>query len=387
MLNMPSHRVLIRNRKPQTQVINSLPPDRVSAIRDFHRKLPGYQPTPTMQSAALASSLGVGAVSIKVENSRFGLPAFKMLGASWAAYNALCERLGFAPEWGTVDDLKATLASHALDKLTLVAATDGNHGRAVARTAKWFGLSANIYVPHDMAEARIAAIRSEGAAVTVIDGTYDDAVNATARLADPDTLVVSDTSWEGYEQIPAWVIEGYATMFAEVEADLALRGIAPPDCIAVQAGVGALAASVMSYFGSKGDTTFALVEPISADCVYQSLVQGELAYVPGPHTSIMAGLNCGVASALALPTLEACVDVAVGISDEFARDAVYDLWHVCGIEAGESGAAGLAGLYALLKTADAEAARSHLNLSPSSHILIIVTEGATDRAAFDATIR
>lgn len=381
------HRLLIRDRKPQTQNINALTSEKVSAIGDFHRKLPGYAPTATVNSAALASSLGAGRVSIKVENSRFGLPAFKMLGASWAAYNALCERLGFVPEWETVDDLKTALNS--LGHLTLVAATDGNHGRAVARMAKWVGLKANIYVPHDMAEARIAAIRSEGAAVTIIDGTYDDAVKATATasLNDLDMLVVSDTSWEGYERIPSWVIEGYATMFAEVETDLEQEGIEPPDCIAVQAGVGALAASVMGYFGPKGDTTFALVEPISADCVYQSLRQGKLAYVPGPHTSIMAGLNCGVASALALTTLDAYVDVAVGISDDFARDAIRDLWNLCGIEAGESGAAGLAGLYALLKTDDAEAARTHLRLSPSSHVLIIVTEGATNRATFDAVIR
>lgn len=378
------HRVLLRDRQQSEQRINTLNPQRVSAIRDFHRKLPGYQPTPTVQSSALASSLGMGTVSVKVENSRFGLPAFKMLGASWAAYSALCERLGFEPEWHTVDDLKAALTP--LGRLTLVAATDGNHGRAVARMAKWLGLSANIYVPHDMAEARINAIRSEGAAVTIINGTYDDAVNATANLTDPDTLVVSDTSWEGYERIPAWVIEGYATMFAEVEADLEQRGIQPPNCIAVQAGVGALAASVTGYFAPKRDTSFVLAEPISADCVYQSLSQGRLAVVPGPHTSIMAGLNCGLASPLALPTLETYVDAAVAIADDYARDAVYDLWHLCDIEAGESGAAGLAGLYALLKTDDAGAACTHLKLSPSSHILVIVTEGATNRAAFEAVI-
>lgn len=382
--DQPTHRVLFRKRQPQPDSAHTLTSERIHTIQDFHRKLPGYAPTPTVQSDALAAALGVKTVSIKVENARFGLPAFKMLGASWATYQALCERLGFEPEWRNVDDLRNAL--QPLGALTLAAATDGNHGRAVARTAKWFGLGAKIYVPHDMAEARMNAIRSEGAEVMIVNGSYDDAVNMTAALTDPQTLVISDTSWEGYERIPAWVIEGYSTMLAEVEADLQAKALGSPECIAVQAGVGALAASVMGYFGGQNAATFVCVEPITADCVYQSLDQGEMAFVPGPHTSIMAGLNCGVASRLAMPVLAAYVDAAVGISDHYARDAVYDLWHRCGVEAGESGAAGLAGLYALLKTTDAEKAREYLHITPSSHILVLVTEGATHRAAFEATI-
>jgi diaminopropionate ammonia-lyase len=172
----------------------------------FHRKLPGYTPTPLVAAPGVAAKLGVKQVWVKDESNRLGLPAYKILGASWAAYRALDMRFGpFAP-WEMLPELAAQLLPFS--PLTLVAATDGNHGRAVARTAQWLGVGAHILVPHDMAPARREAIESEGAWVTVVDGLYDEAVEVSARLADDAHLVISDTSWEGYERIPAWVIEG-----------------------------------------------------------------------------------------------------------------------------------------------------------------------------------
>ena len=186
----------------------------------FHRKLPGYGPTPLVAAPGVAAKLGVGQVWVKDESHRLGLPAYKILGASWAAYRALDERYGPFTPWETLPDLAAQLLPSA--PLTLVAATDGNHGRAVARMAKWLGVGAHILVPRDMAQARRQAIESEGAQVTVVNGSYDEAVEASARLADDAHLVISDTSWEGYEHIPAWVIEGYATIFQEIDAQLAV---------------------------------------------------------------------------------------------------------------------------------------------------------------------
>jgi diaminopropionate ammonia-lyase len=191
---------------------------------------------------ALAEAAGVGRVLVKDESSRMGLPAFKILGASWATYRVLCDRLGDEPEWATPDDLAAVVADR-LGPLRLVAATDGNHGRAVARMAKLLGLSATILVPDGTAPARIGGIAAEGAEVTVVPGTYDDAVAESAAMASDRDLVISDTSWPGYEDPPRSVIAGYATIFAELEAQLGGAGGAVLDLAMVPLGVGALGAS------------------------------------------------------------------------------------------------------------------------------------------------
>jgi pyridoxal-phosphate dependent enzyme len=168
---------------------------------DFHRRLPEYAATPLVDAPGLAGALGVGKVWVKDESWRLGLPAFKILGASWAVYRALEQRSGGIGEWGDVEELRGRLAP--LLPLTLAAATDGNHGRAVARMARMLGLGARIFVPADMAPARIEAIRSEGAEVLVVRGTYDEAVARSAEEADGRCLVISDTSWPGYEDVDA----------------------------------------------------------------------------------------------------------------------------------------------------------------------------------------
>jgi diaminopropionate ammonia-lyase len=176
----------------------------------FHRRLPGYAPTRVVDAPELADELGLAQVFVKDESERLGLPSFKILGASWAVYRLLVGRLGHEPEWRSLDELRAGLAP--LGPLTFVAATDGNHGRAVAHMARLLGYGARVLVPAGTAAARIEAIESEGAPVTVVDGTYDDAVRASAALAADDVLVVSDTSWEGYTEVPRTVIAGYATI-------------------------------------------------------------------------------------------------------------------------------------------------------------------------------
>ncbi|HWK27821.1 MAG TPA: pyridoxal-phosphate dependent enzyme, partial [Solirubrobacter sp.] len=231
----------------------------------FHRTLPGYAPTPLVDAPAAAAALGVARVLVKDESARLGMPSFKILGASWATYRAL------ARDGETLDNLRARLGG----RLELVAATDGNHGRAVARMATLLGLSAHILVPHDMVGARREAIAGEGARVTVVEGGYDDAVAASAALADADHVVISDTSWPGYEQVPAWVIEGYATIGAELDAQLA----APPDVVAAQAGVGAFAAALTAHFRPQGATIVA-VEPDHAACVIASAEAGRIVTVP-----------------------------------------------------------------------------------------------------------
>jgi diaminopropionate ammonia-lyase len=301
-------------RTPLAQRLAPAPPP--SGPLTFHRSLPGYAPTPLVEAPAAARALGVERVLVKDESSRFGLPSFKVLGASWATHRAVAA-LGERPP-----------------HLTLTCATDGNHGRAVAWMARQLGAGAVVFVPAAMVPARRAAIAAEGARVEVVDGTYDDAVERAAALAGPDTLVIQDTAWPGYETVPAWVVDGYSTIGAEIDAE--------PDLVAVQIGVGSFAAAMVRRFAGA---RMVGVEPVAAACALASVEAGELAEVPGPHDSVMAGLNCGRPSPLAWPVISGGIEAFAAVSDDRARAAVALLARD-GIGAGESGAAGLAGLLA-----------------------------------------
>lgn len=351
-----------------------------------HRKLPGYAVTPLTSCPGLAAQLAVREVWVKDESSRLGLPSFKMLGASYAAYRALTERLGHDVAWDDIGDLRAALA--ALRPFTLAAATDGNHGRAVARMARLLGFVCAIYVPEGTVTARIAAIESEGARVTVVHGDYDAAVRRSAEDAGEKCLVISDTSWPGYTRTPTWVIEGYSTIFAEVADQLAAAGAAEPDVVAIPVGVGALAAATVRHFKSEtaAASPFLIgVEPASANCVMRSLGAGRLTAVPGPHASIMAGLNCGTPSEVAWPFVSAGFDAMIAIDDEYARRAMRGL-AAEGITAGETGAAALGGLLAVTDGTAPAAHAKTLGLRADASVLLICTEGATDPEAWEQIV-
>ena len=349
----------------------------------FHQRLDGYAATPLIDSPEIARVLGVGGVLLKVEAQRLDLPAFKILGASWAIYRALEACLpGLCDAWKTFDELIARTSP--LQPLTLAAATDGNHGRAVAHMARRFGFAARIYVPAGTARARIEGIASEGAHVEVVDGTYDEAVARSAQDASERCLVISDTSWPGYEDVPRWVMDGYSTIFWEVDDELARRGERGPDLVAVQTGVGALAAAVVNHYRQPGrhpQPAILSVEPLCAACLLSAMEAGEIVTVPGPHDSIMAGLNCGRVSIVAWPILAAGVDAFIAISDERAREAMR-LLGKCGVVAGETGAAGLAGLLELLTGPDRARHRATLHLDETTRVLILITEGATDPKSY-----
>jgi diaminopropionate ammonia-lyase len=332
---------------------STLAPGDTDAPPRFHRGLPGYEPTPLIDSPELADEWGVGHVLLKFERERFGLPAFKFLGVSWAAQRLL----GDGPhEPG----------------LELVAATDGNHGRAVARVARQRGLGARILVPAGTAQARIDAIESEGATVDVVDGSYDDAVRLSAELAGERRLVLSDTSWPGYEEVPGWVIEGYATIFDEVDE----QAPAAVDVAIVPIGVGALAAAAARHYA--GRAVLAGVEPTTAACVLESARAGRITEVPGPHPSIMAGLNAGLPSLVAWPLVSGAFDVLSAVEDDVAVEGTRRL-AALGLEVGEvsGGAAGAAAR--LLADGDA---REALGADEGSTVLVLLTEGVTDPDAY-----
>lgn len=359
---------------------------------EFHRRLPGYAPTPLIEAKSVARQLGVGKLWVKDESSRIGLPSFKILGASWATYEALSRLPGTQlRSWEKITELADQFAP--LRPLTLVAATDGNHGRAVARMAALLGLEALIFVPDDMAQARRSAIVAEGARVVTVQGSYDDAVRLSAEAAGTDTrkLVISDTSWPGYEQTPRDVIAGYSTIFREIDADLERRGEDAPDLVIVQIGVGALAAAVVQHYRSadiediKRRPLIVGVEPVGADCLLQSMMRGRISEVPGPHLSIMAGLNCGLPSEVAWPLVSQGTDLFLAIEDERSRQAIHALARE-DITAGETGAAGVGGLIELLSGEQTELFRSLLRIGETTKVLAICTEGATDPASYQAIL-
>ena len=379
MNSFPVIRVLINERVSAR--LQGGPPGRQAM--DFHRRLPDYAPTPLISLPPIAGKLGIGEILLKDESLRLGLPAFKVLGASWALWKVLASKFSLKlSEWGAIEELKALVQSHK--PLRLTTATDGNHGRGVARMAALLGLEARIFVPRGTAPARIEALQSEGAEVTVVDGSYDDAVMEASLFQDEWTLLIQDTSRQGDETVNRWIIEGYSTMFWEIEDALTERGISAPDIIIVQIGVGSLAAAVVSHFkmGNRVKHPRIIgVEPIAADCALKAVEAGEIVSLPGRQHSIMAGLNCGTIASAAFPLLRDGIDGFIAVEDEWSRRALR-LLAENGFSTSESGAAGLAGLLALLEHPEAESARRHLNLSRNTRVMLLMTEGVTDPDGF-----
>ena len=339
-----------------------------SAAR-FHRAQPNYQPTPLVSLPANARELGIRELLVKDESSRMGLNAFKITGVAYAI-DRLRER-GALPE--------ASI---------LACATDGNHGRAVARVAREMKLDAKVYMHKGAAFARVQAIRDEGSEVVIVDGNYDDAVRTVARDAqEHGWVVISDTSWPGYEQIPRDIMAGYTILMAEA----ASQWSAMPDVVLIQAGVGGLAAAVLSWLLQEyGDKRPFVVccEPDRAACVLESLRAGCPVKLEGSLNTIMAGLSCGVVSSLAWPILKDALDACVAIRDEACAAAMRKLAHPSAgdppLAAGESGACGIAALAVILGEDEFRAVREDLHLNSKSRVFVINTEGITDPESYRA---
>ncbi|MFG0330061.1 MAG: diaminopropionate ammonia-lyase [Phycisphaerales bacterium] len=357
--------------------------------REFHDRLPDAAPTPLREAVMLRDRLNLGAVLVKDESWRFGLPAFKALGASWAVYRLLEQARGRPFEyWTSLGALRAQIA--ALGPRTLITATDGNHGRGVARVARWFGFEAIVYMPRDTAASRVRAIESEGATVDVIEGDYDEAVRRASAIASEldDAWLVQDTAFDGYREIPAWIVDGYSTMFHEIDDELRARNEAPPDLVIVQVGVGSLAMAALRHFKSRerdGAAPVVLsVEPGPLGCALESIRRGEATSTPDPQ-SIMAGMNCGTLSIDAWPLLRDGLDGCLSIDDDRAREGMRHLAQD-GVVSGETGAAGAGALFALVESDEAAPLREAFAIGPETRALILSTEGATDPESYRAIV-
>ena len=349
------------------------------ALLAFHRSLPGYAPTPLVPLDSLAAELGVANVWLKDETQRIGLPSFKIMGASWAVAAAIARHL-------TLDslDLGSLRASLSGSGVQLCAATDGNHGRAVARMARLLGVPCRIFVPAGLAEDRIASIASEGAEVVRGTHTYDPTVMEAADWAASErALLIQDTSWSGYEEVPRQIVLGYDTILREVDDELRLRGFGTPTLVMAQAGVGSFASAVVAHYGSGDDRPqFVSIEPDSADCVAASIQEGLPTEAAGHLDSIMAGLNCGVVSELAWPILRDGLGAAVTIDDDGAREGMRELAQA-GVSAGECSGAAVGGLRLLLSDARW---RERLGITSESCVLVFATEGVTEPSTYTSIV-
>lgn len=370
----------------QTQAAFSgaLTPEGFLAAKQEISSWTNYAFTPLESLDLLSDNLGVGSIYYKNEASRFGLGSFKALGGAYAVANLLKRELknaGICDE-PTYDQLVSPENKSFFSQIVITCATDGNHGRSVAWGCQRFGCQCVIYIHATVSQSRQEAIEAYGAKVVRVPGNYDDAV----RQADADAkkygrYVVSDTSYEGYTDVPKDVMQGYTVMVDEAVQQLP-DGIVPTH-VFIQGGVGGLAAAVAAqlwqHYGDQRPT-FIVVEPTNADCLYQSAVNGKPTVVHGELDTLMAGLACGEVSILAWDILKNAVPYFARVTDQAAVDCMRLLANqsLCSyhpIEAGESAVAGLSGLILMGQDLDA---RQKLQLNQESHILLIGSEGATD---------
>lgn len=354
-------------------------------VRRFHRSFPMYAPTPLAALPETAKMLGIGEIYVKDESHRFGLNAFKVLGGSYAMGNILAKQLGKPLSETGYDVLTAPETRKTLGDITFITATDGNHGRGVAWTANTLGQKSVVHMPKGSAEERLNNIRACGAHADIIDGNYDDAVRLSRKEAEENGwVIVQDTSWEGYEEIPAWIMEGYCTMGLEAYEQLPQT----PTHIFLQAGVGSMAGAIAALFSSiykENRPRMIIVEPNNADCFYRTAKadDGNLHAVTGDMQTIMAGLACGEPCHLAWEILKDCADHFIAFPDWAAAKGMRILGNPLGrddrVISGESGASAFGCMAAILTEPELAEMKEELALTETSRVLFFSTEGATDR--------
>ncbi|HML38273.1 MAG TPA: diaminopropionate ammonia-lyase [Bacillota bacterium] len=394
-------------REPINWTLNNMPPsehekslallnaEEIKKVRAFHKSFPQYSETPLVKLENLSNRLGLKGFYLKDESYRFGLNAFKVLGGSYAVGKYIAQRLGKDISEISYETLISPETKAKVGDITFYTATDGNHGRGVAWAANKLGQKAVVCMPVGSSLTRLENIRSEGAEATITDMNYDDAVRYVNSLAekDPNGVMVQDTAWPGYEEIPSWIMQGYSTMASEADEQLKAYGAGRPTHIFVQAGVGSFAGAVQGYFanayGADCPVT-TVVEASAADCIYRSAKEDKLIPVGGDLTTIMAGLACGEACTISWEILKnkarAFVSSPDWVSAYGMRMLGAPLRGDTQVISGESGAVG-AGLVAAIMEDDAnKELREALGLGKDSVVLVFSSEGDTDPGKYSQIV-
>ena len=384
------HVQMIRNdHVDMTAIPAFLSKDATENVRRFHHSVKGYAPTPLVSLEDYATAHGVRAVLVKDESPRFGLNAFKGAGSIYAVARVVCEELNIDPAEATLELFSQSPYKEKIAEMVFITTTDGNHGKGVSWAAGLLGAKSYVYMPAGTLEVRAQAIRDAGSAeVTITDLSYDDCVRYTAKLAEEKGwFLVQDTSWEGYEKVPAWIAQGYSTMVFEAAEQMRVMGLERPTHIFLQAGVGTMAGGVLgTVTGIYKDhiPVVSIVEPDQNACIFESARYGD--GMPhkstGSQKTIMAGLNCGEACTVTWPILDKLASYYFAFPDEVAERGMRMLAAPTGkdqkIISGESGAAPMGLVSLLLEKNEFKAYREELGIDQDAVILVISTEGATD---------
>lgn len=380
------------SKKNQAKAREMFPIERAHDARKFQRQIPGFSMTPLVALPNLAQLLGVGGIYVKNEAERLNMNSFKVMGGSYAVYRLVRQLLGKENEDLSFEYLTSKECHDLLGDVVFCSATDGNHGRGLAWACKQLNHPCKIYVHSETSQPRIDAIARFGAEVTVVKGNYDDAVRQAAEDAKKNGWhIVSDTSWPGYEEIPSWIMQGYTTILLEAQEQFSAMGITKPTHVIVQAGVGAMAASVVGFYTAlfpNDPPLFIVVEPDKAACIYESVAAGDgkCHSVKGDLDTIMAGLACGDPSPVAFDILYNNADIFIQTPDNVAARGMRILG--CPLKgdpmviSGESGAVPLGTLFALCTDEIDDELKQALHLNQDSQVFMVNTEGNTDPIEF-----
>lgn len=387
------HNRKVREEDYSKKGIQGFSKEEIKEVLNFHKSLPNYSPTPLVDLKELAKFYGVDKIWVKDESKRFELNAFKVLGGSYAIGKCLAKVLKRDISELPFSVLTSEEVKKQLGEITFVTATDGNHGRGVAWMAKHLQQKSVVYMPKDSALMRLDAIKAEGADASITDLNYDDAVRLANESANKyNWIMVQDTAWEGYEDIPLWIMQGYGTIMSEILVDLEARKEKRPTHVFLQAGVGSFAGAMQALleeeYGEDRPVTV-ICEPHGANCIYKSFLKndGEPHKVTGDLTTIMAGLACGEPNTISWEILRDYSDFAISCDDSVSAKGMRILSSpILGDEriiSGESGSVGL-GVFAILSEYKGEYQEfwKKLGINRNSRILCISTEGDTDKEGY-----
>lgn len=367
-------------------------PELIREVLAFQQTHATYTKTPLHTLDELAAKLGVASIYAKDESKRFGLNAFKVLGGIYAIAKYITNRLNMPFENLSFEQLRTPEVKEKLGTLTFISATDGNHGRGVAWAARELGHNSIIYMPKGSSQQRLEAICAEGADASIREVNYDACVRECAKLAEAHGyIVVQDTAWPGYQEIPLWIMQGYASIAYEITEQLAELEAERPTHIFLQAGVGSFAASIAAYFSQlyqDNPPVIVVAEAVEAACYYKSFLSetGDIHIIDGDMPTIMAGLACGEPNTDAYEILRHYATATFACTNEIAATGMRQYANPVGTDAkiisGESGAVTL-GLVVYLRRFAAKEVREQLQLNEQARVLVISTEGDTDEAQYN----